>query len=135
MIFNRRLYKIFSIALFSAAVLATYFPGLSGTLYYDDYANLQGLSSVHDFSTAWDFVTSGIAGPTGRPLAPATFLGHVTHWPDNVSSILLINVLLHLANALLFGLLAYTILKLQNKLTPERMFWASAFSRVAHPTG
>ena len=50
-------------------VVLGYLPGISGALYYDDYSNLDGLSSVADLKSASQFVFGGHAGPLGRPVA------------------------------------------------------------------
>ena len=55
----------------------------SGTWYYDDAPNLAGLEQVDDWLTGLNFATSGIAGPTGRPVSLATFAFQANAWPDD----------------------------------------------------
>ena len=78
-----------------------YAPGISGSFFFDDYHNLDGLSEVRDATTALDFVVSGASGPLGRPIALATFAAQAHAWPQNPDSFLRVNVLIHLLNGLL----------------------------------
>lgn len=99
------------VAACAIAVILLYVPALSGALYYDDYSNLDGLAGIDGWGTAWAFVFDGHAGPLGRPLALLSFLPFSGGWPENASSILLFNVLLHSANFLLFFALGSALLK------------------------
>jgi tetratricopeptide (TPR) repeat protein len=96
------------IAGLALAVLA-YFPGLSGTFLFDDFANLPALGAygpVDDLDTFWLYVTSGGADPTGRPLALASFLLDAHDWPADPLPFKRTNLLIHLFNGiLLFDLL------------------------------
>ena len=47
----------------------------------DDQANLSGLATVSDWQTGVNFVTTGGAGTTGRPLALLTLALPADHWP------------------------------------------------------
>lgn len=86
-----------------------YWPGRTGPFLFDDFSNLSALGDygpIHAFWKAVAFVTSGFAGPTGRPLALATFLLDARNWPAHAEPFKLTNVALHLAcGALLAGLL------------------------------
>jgi hypothetical protein len=86
-----------------------YLPGLHGGFVFDDFVNLDALGKtgrVDDWATFWRYITSGVADPTGRPLALLSFLLDARDWPADPGPFLRSNVLLHLANAaLLFALL------------------------------
>jgi protein O-mannosyl-transferase len=90
-------------------VFYAYLPAVGGALHFDDLANLGGLSSVKDLNSALEFVFSGTAGPTGRPVALATFLPHAQSWPDTLQPLFITNILLHLVNGLLVGLFAFLL--------------------------
>jgi hypothetical protein len=111
----------------AALIYLAYQPGVTGALYYDDYANLEGLANIASLGDAIRFVTSGFAGPLGRPIALASFLPHADGWPDNGVEILRTNTLIHIANGLLLGLLGYLILCLRDPGNRNRTFWI-AFS-------
>ncbi|MGH8127989.1 MAG: hypothetical protein ACRETC_06425 [Gammaproteobacteria bacterium] len=94
----------------AALVFAVYTPGLGGPFLLDDWGTLAKLGAygwVNNFDTLVSYLTAGIAGPTGRPLALASFLIDAQHWPANPWPFKLTNVLIHLINgALLAWLLA-----------------------------
>ncbi len=86
-----------------------YWPGRSGGFLFDDYSNLDALGNYGPIDRWWKvvaFVTSGFAGPTGRPLALASFLLDARDWPAAAQAFKLTNVAIHLAcGVLLAGLL------------------------------
>ncbi|WP_298290473.1 hypothetical protein [Thiomonas sp.] len=96
-------------ALLAVAWLA-YWPGRNGAFLFDDFSNLAPLGDYGRIDTWWKvvaFLTSGFAGPTGRPLALATFLLDARDWPASPEAFKLTNVAIHLLNgALLAGLCA-----------------------------
>ncbi|MEW6560284.1 MAG: hypothetical protein AB1412_08810 [Pseudomonadota bacterium] len=95
-----------------AALLAlawiVYWPGRTGAFLFDDYSNLAPLGDYGQIDIWWKvvaFLTSGFAGPTGRPLALATFLLDARNWPAAPEAFKLTNVAIHMLNgALLAGL-------------------------------
>lgn len=109
-------------------ILIGYAPGLSGSLFYDDYSNLSPLAEINTQKSAWDFVFSWY-GPklqgTGRPLAFASFLLQADAWPQNSSSLLRINVAIHLCNASLLFVIAYLILRLRKEQQEYKDFYVS----------
>ena len=102
-----------SCAILLASILAaawlTYFPGLTGGFLFDDLGNLPSLGDygpVDNWKTFLYYITSGIADPTGRPLAMLSFLIDANNWPADPESFKRTNVLLHLLN----GVLLYWLL-------------------------
>lgn len=100
-------------------VVLGYLPGISGALYYDDYSNLDGLSSVADFESASQFVFGGHAGPLGRPVALASFLPMAEGWPSNSQQGLLVNIGIHALNFLLLFCLGHLVLARSRLATAE----------------
>ena len=86
-----------------------YQPAISGAFQFDDYFNLGGLENVEDARSAIDFTFSGIAGPTGRPLALASFALQAEHWDQGAAAFLKVNILIHLLNAALLALSLYQL--------------------------
>ena len=78
-----------------------YQPATSSVFLLDDRPNLAGLAEVGDARSALQFVTSGSAGPVGRPLALATFLPQAAMWDDSAAPFIQVNILIHLVNGLL----------------------------------
>lgn len=104
-----RRWPILCLALLLFATWWAYAPGLSGGFLFDDFVNLDKLSSpgpVDDWPTFWRYITSGSADPTGRPLSLLSFLLDARQWPADPGPFLRTNLLLHLLNGvLLFELL------------------------------
>lgn len=92
-------------------VIFVYWKGLSGGFIFDDYPNLAGLAQIshaHDWHAIQDFVFSGGAGPTGRPISLLTFALEALSWPNDSFSFKLINLTIHIG----CGLLLYWVSKL-----------------------
>lgn len=99
--------------IFLAAVIA-YWPGLDGPFLFDDFgsvAKLGDYGGVTSWETFRAFVFGGTAGPTGRPLALLTFLIDAQTWPADAWSFKRTNLVIHILNAGLLGLLTRQILE------------------------
>ena len=85
-----------------------YAPGLRGAFLFDDFANLPALGAsgpVDNWPTFWRYVTSGFADPVGRPLSMLSFLIDAHNWPADPYPFKRTNLILHLLNGVLLGLL------------------------------
>lgn len=85
-----------------------YLPGLHGGFLFDDFGNLPTLGAfgpVDNTATFWRYITSGIADPTGRPVALLSFLLDAHDWPANPAPFKRTSLALHLLNGLLLALL------------------------------
>ncbi|ROR29710.1 hypothetical protein [Inmirania thermothiophila] len=97
------------VPLLPVLIFLAYRPGLSGSFLLDDAAgNLDRLAALGAIGSPADlfrFVVSGFAGPSGRPLALASFLLDDQAWPSEPEPFLFRNVLFHaLTGVLLFAL-------------------------------
>lgn len=97
---------IIGMLLFMVFILAfyLYIPGLKGVFLFDDFPNLAGLEAyTHEYNLAEakKFVENGFSGPTGRPIALASFLSQAAAWPNDPYPFKLINVFIHLVCGLL----------------------------------
>ncbi|MGH8270729.1 MAG: hypothetical protein ACRESG_00205 [Gammaproteobacteria bacterium] len=119
-------------------VAAAYYPGLSGPFLLDDWANLPALGAygpVDNPVTLVSYLTSGIAGPTGRPLALASFLMDAHNWPANPWPFKLTNLLLHLLSGALLALLLRQLSRARG-LDARRALWIGILGAgmwLAHP--
>lgn len=91
----------FGVALFGLLLLTwwLYLPGLTGPLVLDDLWNLEPLGEgggVDSLDRFRQFVFGNNSGPTGRPIAMASFLLDAQDWPARVPALKHTNVLLHL---------------------------------------
>lgn len=113
-------------------------PGLTGGFLFDDAPNLQDLSAyggVTNWETFRAFVFGGWSGPSGRPIALASFLLNDNAWPSDPASFKYTNLMLHL---LAGALLAWAALQLCRfyGLDERRAHWTALFGSAAwllHP--
>jgi tetratricopeptide (TPR) repeat protein len=101
-------------ALFLGVVMA-YLPGLNGPFVFDDLgsiAKLGDFGGITNWLTFKSFVFGGVAGPTGRPLSLLTFLIDANNWPTEPFPFKRTNLIIHLINGALLGILISKILEL-----------------------
>ena len=97
-----------------AATVAAYLPGLQGPFVLDDFSSIARLGDfggVRDWETFKAFVFSGTSGPTGRPLSLLSFLIDGTNWPTEPSPFKRTNLVIHLLNGVLVGLVIAKVLE------------------------
>ncbi len=95
-----------------SATWLVYAPGLSGGFVFDDLGNLPSLGDygpIDNWKVFLYYITSGIADPSGRPLAMLSFLIDANNWPADPESFKRTNILLHLLNG---ALLCWLLLQL-----------------------
>lgn len=106
-------WKPFVAGLFLLALAyLVYLPGLSGAFLFDDFGNLPPLGDygpIHHAWQAWAWITSGFAGPTGRPISLASFLIDTRVWPAPPEMFKLTNVWIHLINGVLLAGLTHAL--------------------------
>ena len=91
-----------------------YHYGWSAATMFDDGPNLDPIASVYSVGP-WDseagvqFVLSGQAGPTGRPIALASFLIDGYAWPGDSGHLYYTNTLIHALNGTLVAWLAFLL--------------------------
>jgi len=110
-----RLAVLGSWAIVFIAAAVVYWPGLGGPFVFDDFGSIAALGDrggVRDWDTFMAFVFGGQAGPTGRPLALMSFLIDANNWPADSWSFKRTNLVIHLANGALLGLLTTRILRI-----------------------
>lgn len=95
-----------------ALAYVVYLPGLSGAFLFDDFGNLPLLGDTGPIRHAWQawaWITSGFAGPTGRPIALASFLIDTRVWPAPPEVFKHTNVVIHLLNGVLLAGLSHAL--------------------------
>lgn len=102
------------IALFCLFIftISIYWPGLDSRFLLDDFSNLRELDTVKDYGYRFFAFSTGIAGPSGRPISLATFAFQHASWPDSAFDFKLVNLIIHLINGLLIYLISIFISKL-----------------------
>lgn len=124
--------------LLAGLVFAAYYPGLHGPFLLDDWATLPSLGAygpVNNFKAFVSYITSGIAGISGRPLALATFLIDAHHWPADPWPFKLTNVILQLLNGFLLAWLLARLTRFQG-FDRRKAAWVGMLGAglwMAHP--
>jgi len=91
--YNR--YLLAGCVLLITATIAIYYPGLSSNFLLDDASNLGSLALVPEQGML-NYILSGFAGPSGRPLSLLSFALQYTAWPHNPFAFKAINLVIHL---------------------------------------
>ncbi|MBL4866527.1 MAG: hypothetical protein JKY67_09135, partial [Pseudomonadales bacterium] len=87
-----------------------YWWGLDSGFILDDSANLYLLRDITlGEMSVWEFVTSGQAGPGGRPLSLLSFAIQHASWPDQPKAFKLVNLSIHLVNTVVLYFIAKLI--------------------------
>jgi len=120
------------------AVILAYWPGLQGPFVFDDFKSLRDLgylSGVKDWDSFMAFVFGGTSGPTGRPLALASFLIDGNNWPTDPWPFKRTNLVIHLLNGVLLGAVTRQILQLLDfdRESAARLALVSAAAWLLHP--
>lgn len=96
--------------IWSAFVIAIYWPGLEGAFFFDDEANIlrrTGLRMDHlSFESVWLALSSGISGPSGRPVSQLSFALNYFFGGFDPFAFKLTNVVIHWLNGILVFILA-----------------------------
>jgi tetratricopeptide (TPR) repeat protein len=98
----------------AVAVVFAYWPGLEGPFLLDDMGSIKALGDyggVVDWESFKIFVFGGNAGPTGRPLSLLSFLIDGNNWPTDAWPFKRTNVVIHIINGVLLGILVTQVLK------------------------
>jgi len=117
-------------AILLLTAIIAYLPGLDGPFLFDDFGAISELGSrggVKDWATFKAFVFGGHAGPTGRPLALLSFLVDANNWPADAWPFKRTNLVIHILNAVLLGVLIDKVLQLV-EIDRGRRRWVTLFS-------
>jgi tetratricopeptide (TPR) repeat protein len=127
------------LALVIGLAVGSYWPGLQGNYFlFDDLPNLQELGlygGVHDWESFRLFVFNGFSGPTGRPLALASFLLDDNTWPSRAVWFKSTNLAIHLLCGLLLCWCSLLLLR-NHGLKESDAEWIAVFSSacwILHP--
>lgn len=106
---SNNFWLLIAILLLPLAVFFIYSPGLKAGFSFDDYPNLETLSSVVDFDSAMGFVLEPKGGPLGRHLALASFLVNTPSWGVAPQDFIFTNITIHLLNGMLLMWLSFRV--------------------------
>lgn len=108
-----------------------YLPGLEGGFIFDDYPNLEKLAQIAQLGGTWqaihNFIFSGGAGPTGRPVALLSFALQASSWPNQSVNFKIVNLAIHI----ICGLLLYwanRLILISYGFDRRKAYWAALLS-------
>jgi len=104
-----------------AACACLYWPALHGPFLFDDFPNLDALTSIEHLSS-WRDLGIYLSQPRslpGRPLAMLSFLAQRSDWPGNPFPFKLVNLGLHLACGVLLYAVALQVARASLAANPQ----------------
>ncbi|MDH1706013.1 hypothetical protein [Acinetobacter johnsonii] len=117
-----------------------YIPGLKAGFLFDDISNLGEMGrygDLHQWENAKNFISNGIAGPTGRPISLLTFVPQYGDWLSaNALPFKVVNLVIHL---LCGGLLYWVIcllLRSYGEIKEQKIKWVALLATsiwLLHP--
>jgi tetratricopeptide (TPR) repeat protein len=134
----KRFVPVITFCIVIILTIFVYLPGLKGGFLFDDYSNLGEMGKYGDISE-WDnakrFVMGGIAGPTGRPIALATFLLSADSWPIDAFPFKLFNLCIHILSGILLYCATLLLLRAYGFIEKKAVWVAllSASFWLVHP--
>lgn len=138
--FNKRLLPAISLFLILLLVVLVYFPGLKGGFIFDDISNLSEMNKYGDmqqWENARKFVSNGIAGPTGRPIALITFVPQADDWlSHNAYPFKVVNLFIHLLCGALLYWVTRLLLRTYGEVKEEKIAWIALLTAsfwLLHP--
>jgi len=117
--------------LISLLTVAVYWPGLAGGFLFDDYSNLDDMGNyggVLDWESFRAFVFSGWSGPSGRPIALASFLLDDNTWPSHAPWFKQTNLLIHLLCGLLLCWATLLLVRNLNTVSEHQAQWIAVLA-------
>lgn len=141
---TRQRSELISGTLFILGLLLAYLiysPGLAGPFLFDDYSNLRLLGAfgaVDNWDSFTHYLSSGFAGPTGRPVALISFLLNANDWPAAAEPFKYTNILIHLLNGVLVFWVTLEVLRHCVKVSSAKPYiplvaLVSALAWLFHP--
>lgn len=117
-----------------------YLPSLHGGFLFDDAPNLNEMRKYGDMSQ-WgnikDFITNGIAGPTGRPISLLTFVPQANDFlVGNAFPLKVVNLIIHLICGVLLYWATQLLLQVYGEKNKTKIIWVALLSTsfwLLHP--
>ncbi|WP_139349893.1 tetratricopeptide repeat protein [Thioalkalivibrio denitrificans] len=107
-------------------ITTLYALALPGYWLFDDWPNLVGLNQVDGVLSSLRFITSGEAGPLGRPLALATFALQAEAWDDHPEAMLRVNFAIHFLAVVAVFFLAAGLSRIRLPDDARKAWWIGA---------
>lgn len=112
-------------------IAALYALALPGYWLFDDWPNLVGLNQVEGMLSSLQFITSGEAGPLGRPVSLATFALQAEAWDDHPEAMLRVNFAIHFLAVVAVFFLAAGLSRIRRPDDARTAWWIGALVSLA----
>ena len=117
-----------------------YSPGLKGGFIFDDIPNLGQMNQygdMHHWDNIKNFVSSGTAGPTGRPVSLLTFVPQADDWlAGNAFPFKVVNLIIHLLCGMLLYWVTQLLLRAYGEVNQKKIAWVALLTAgfwLLHP--
>lgn len=137
---KNRVAPIICLFLILILTIFVYSPGLKGGFIFDDIPNLGQMNQYGDMRD-WDnikkFVSSGNAGPTGRPVSLLTFVPQADDWlAENAFPFKVVNLIIHLLCGVLLYWVIQLLLRAYGEMNQKKIAWVALLTAgfwLLHP--
>ena len=137
---NKRSLPFFCFLLVILLTLFIYSFGLNTGFLFDDYPNLGEMvkyGDMHQWDNVRRFVSNGIAGPTGRPIALLTFVPQAEAWiAGNAFPFKVVNLIIHVCCGLLLYWVICLLLSAYGEKKQQKIAWIAFLATsfwILHP--
>lgn len=121
----------FTLILLIVTAWSIYLPGLSGGFLFDDQPNLEAMGHLNGITNSENlrsFVFSGWSGPTGRPIALASFLLNDNTWPSQAPWFKKTNLYIHILCGLLLCWATLLLARSFKSVSEQRAQWIAVLA-------
>lgn len=137
---KNRIAPIICLFLILILTVLVYFPGLKGGFIFDDIPNLGQMNQyvdMHHWDNIKKFVSSGTAGPTGRPVSLLTFVPQADDWlAGNAFPFKVVNLIIHLLCGMLLYWVTQLLLRAYGEVNQKKIAWVALLTAgfwLLHP--
>lgn len=137
---KNRVAPIICLFLILILTVLVYSPGLKGGFIFDDLPNLGQMNQygdMHDWDNIKKFVSSGTAGPTGRPVSLLTFVPQADDWlAGNAFPFKVVNLIIHLLCGVLLYWVTQLLLRAYGEVNQKKIAWVALLTAgfwLLHP--
>lgn len=137
---KNRIAPIICLFLILILTVLVYFPGLKGGFIFDDIPNLGQMNQyvdMHHWDNIQKFVSSGTAGPTGRPVSLLSFVPQADDWlAGNAFPFKVVNLIIHLLCGMLLYWVTQLLLRAYGEVNQKKIAWVALLTAgfwLLHP--
>src|SRR5690606_14205900 len=137
---SNRVAPIICLFLILILTVLVYCPSLIGGFIFDDLPTLGQMNQygdMHHWDNIQKFVSSGTAGPTGRPVSLLTFVPQADDWlAGNAFPFKVVNLIIHLLCGVLLYWVTQLLLRAYGEVNQKKIAWVALLTAgfwLLHP--